>query len=717
MFMEKSNSFLDKAIAAMFIVVLIASIVGCTGPIDLPNTGGTKHFSSLSEIKDYLSKNSQNNYRGYGYEYAMMGATQVATTTMMKEDTVLSPSASASSYSTTNVQVENVDEADFVKNDAKYIYKINNLNRENSIVIVDAYPAESAKIVSTTKIDGNPQQIYINGDRLVVIGSRQAPVDVEPQAQGAYTQSTNYMPRYYGSGATFIDIYDVADRSNPKKLDSFEFQGTYVESRMIGDYVYPIIKEYVYSNNVELPVMYENDIKQTIPADEVEYFDYQDNSYTYTHIPAIKITGTAEAKDKVFMLGNSMNIYVSQDNIYLSHQKTYDYYEVQRESLTKAALKVLPASLAYQVKEAINDNNSTSYDKAGKLVMDYLDGLTPEEKADLEKKMQEEISKAQSEMQKNYERTIIDKISIDKDQVEFKATGEVPGYPLNQFSMDEYEGNFRIATTTGHVARMASEATAANHIYILDENMDMIGKLEDLAPGEKIYSARFMGKKGYLVTFKKVDPLFVIDLENPKDPKVLGKLKIPGYSDYLQPYDENHIIGIGKDAIDAEEGDFAWYQGIKVALFDVSDVENPKEVGKLVIGDRGTTSEALNDHKAVLFDKDKNMLVLPITLAEINRDKYQGKDMPANTYGDFVWQGAYVLHISPDDGIKVDAKITHNEDNESFKKSGYYYYNSGGTGIRRSLYMDNVLYTVSDATIKMNDMDNSFEEINSVSLK
>ncbi|MDI6884716.1 MAG: beta-propeller domain-containing protein, partial [Hadesarchaea archaeon] len=165
------------------------------------------------------------------------------------------------------------------------------------------------------------------------------------------------------------------------------------------------------------------------------------------------------------------------------------------------------------------------------------------------------------------ETTIIHKISIANGTIEYKSQGEVPGQVLNQFSMDEYQGYFRIATTTGWMGQ--------NNVYVLDGNLDIVGRLEGLAPGESIYSARFIGSRAYLVTFKKVDPLFVIDLEDPKNPRALGELKIPGYSDYLHPYDETHLIGVGKDTVDM--GSFAWYQGIKIALFDVSDPENPRE--------------------------------------------------------------------------------------------------------------------------------------------
>jgi len=278
--------------------------------------------------------------------------------------------------------------------------------------------------------------------------------------------------------------------------------------------------------------------------------------------------------------------------------------------------------------------------------------------------------------------------------------------------MDEYNNYFRIATTVGEVWGGNSK----NNIYVLDENLNLTGKLEDLAPGEKIYSSRFIGNRGYLVTFKKVDPLFVIDLKDPSEPKILGKLKIPGYSDYLHPYDENHIIGVGKEAIDADSElvqqrnlDFAWYQGVKIALFDVSDVENPKELSKVVIGDRGTDSYALQDHKAFLFDKSKNLLVLPITLAEI-----KGEKTADNQYGEFVFQGAYVYRLTLEDGFEFKGRITHYEDNETFLKSGYYLY-GGGFNIQRSLYMDNTLYTISNSMIKANNLDN-LDEINSVNL-
>jgi len=310
------------------------------------------------------------------------------------------------------------------------------------------------------------------------------------------------------------------------------------------------------------------------------------------------------------------------------------------------------------------------------------------------------------------ERTLIYRIHIEGKKIEFVANGEVPGYVLNQFSMDEHLDYFRIATTTGHVARSWEQATSRNHVYILDMNLRVVGMLEDLAPGEKIYSARFMGNRCYLVTFRKIDPLFVIDLKNPDEPRVLGELKITGYSDYLHPYDENHIIGVGKETVAAEQGDFSWYQGVKISLFDVSDVENPKEIDKYEIGHRGTDSPVLSDHKAFLFDRSKNLLVLPVLVAEINEEEYSN-GAPPNRHGDPVWQGAYVFDISLDKGLVLKGGITHLDHDGDLMKSGYYF--SSSYSVKRSLYIDNILYTISDKKIKMNSLE-TLDEINEVEL-
>jgi uncharacterized secreted protein with C-terminal beta-propeller domain len=221
-----------------------------------------------------------------------------------------------------------------------------------------------------------------------------------------------------------------------------------------------------------------------------------------------------------------------------------------------------------------------------------------------------------------------------------------------------------------------------------------------------------MGEKGYLVTFEVIDPLFVIDLKDPRNPTVLGELKITGYSDYLHPYDENHLIGIGKEAVEAEQGDFAWFQGVKISLFDVSDVANPREIAKFEIGHRGTDSPVLRDHKALLFDRARNLMVMPVLVAEIDERQYPGQVAPW-AYGRPVWQGAYVFHISVDRGLQLEGRITHIKDLAGLEQTGYH--PSDPSSVQRALYIDDVLYTISGAMIRMNDLQ-TLEYINDLEL-
>ncbi len=297
-----------------------------------------------------------------------------------------------------------------------------------------------------------------------------------------------------------------------------------------------------------------------------------------------------------------------------------------------------------------------------------------------------------------YDKTFLYRIQIGEGEINYVADGQVPGMVLNQFSMDEYAGYFRI--TTSH--------NGVNSLYVLDMNLEIVGRLENVAPKEQIYSTRFMGKICYLVTFRKVDPFFIIDLSNPLNPRVLGELKISGYSDYLHLYDENHVIGVGKETVPASEGDFSWYQGVKISLFDVSDVYNPEEIAKYVIGERGTDSPVLSDHKAFLFDKEKNMLVLPVLVADIKENQYPD-GVPPYIYGEPVWQGAYVFTVSLEleEKIMLRGTITHIE-NGDVLNSVYH--------ITRSFYIGDFLYTISEGKVKINSL-LDLSEINEINIK
>ncbi|EKD42321.1 MAG: hypothetical protein ACD_73C00207G0002, partial [uncultured bacterium] len=244
------------------------------------------------------------------------------------------------------------------------------------------------------------------------------------------------------------------------------------------------------------------------------------------------------------------------------------------------------------------------------------------------------------------EKTIVHRFALGSGSKlhAYQGTGSVPGHILNSFSLGEYEGHLRIATTTGF---WGDETT--NQVYILDTtnpSLPIVGSIEDIAKGETIYGVRFLGSRGYVVTFKKIDPLFVLDLQAPTNPQIAGELKMPGYSTYIHPINERLVLGIGKDAEDM--GSFAWFQGVKLALFDVSDPSNPKIVDEEIIGDRGTTSDAISNHHAFTYDATTGLLALPISY-------YSGIQDESNV-GDFEYNGFHVYQISPQ-GISEKAII------------------------------------------------------------
>jgi len=679
-------------------VVLIAAIlVALAGMFMFPGGGvvredsdsGLKQFSSLNELKEFLSESSD------GGEINVFGGGEIMAESSVDNGVVTAGSQKSSAdsgtsdHSTTNIQVEGVDEADIVKNDGKYIYVVSG----GKVVILDAYPAEDMEVLSEINFSGSINQIYINDDKLIVFGNKYGiyPVHKIDGEAGSLEIAVEGAPvECLGSrcgGRTYqsiVYIYDIADRENPKLENEFSSDSNYVNSRMIGDYVYVVYNKYVNARDPVLPVYWEDGVERAVMAEDVYYFDYR-NNYVFTTIVALNVED-GNVEKKVYLTDGSSNVYVSQDNIYLTSMKQMDYRDYLEGYVDDVALSILPSDKGDGVFEVL-DSEDPVYRKLSKIrniVYDYSYGLEGDEKEEFDSKLMALEEEFEILISKKYEKTVVHKISVDKSRISYQGNGEVPGRVLNQFSMDEHDGYFRIAVTTGNTWR----DTSLNHVYVLDGDLDVVGSVEDLAKGERIYSARFMGDRVYMVTFKQVDPLFVIDLSDVEAPEVLGYLKVTGYSSYLHPYDENHIIGIGMEADESGR-----VRGVKVALFDVSDVSDPREISKYELGAEWSEkwswshSEALHDHKAFLFDKEKEILVIPMSYT---RYLGGGGDWKNREY----WQGAYVFDINLEDGIGLRGRVSHFEGNDS----------RWNHNIRRSLYMDDVLYTISNLKVKASDL-------------
>ncbi len=552
-----------------------------------------------------------------------------------------------SDYSETNVQVEGVDEADIVKTDGTFIYQV---NRER-VVIIKAVPSDKMQVVgalSGTDSGFVPQELYVDQKHLVVIGAASS---YRCQTNGA---DVRFMPRFPPRQTMKAVVYDIEDKSDIRLVREFELNGAYVSSRKIGQNLYLIARRsiwFYHGQEIEEPVpsyrdsLLGPDIRE-VDYPEIRYFpDFNESSYLI--IGVLSLEHPDEAARVSCFLGSSQNIYASARNLYVA----------------------VASSRWSRIRPGPEPAGMPMYGTV---------------------------------------RTKVYKFGMDGGHLAFASCGKVPGTVLNQFSMDEHDGFFRIATTQGNSWRTGA-GSLKNNVYIFDSEMNVTGKLEDIAPGERIYSARFMRERGYLVTFRTVDPFFVLDLKEPANPCILGELKIPGYSNYLHPYDEKHVIGFGKDAV--EVSGMAFYMGMKMALFDVSDVRNPVEKFSEKIGDRGTDSELLRNHKALLFSKDRALLAFPVKIFEVEENESPAGAFPA--CGSFSFQGAYVYSIDLFRGFVQKGKITHRDGRNN---SDPWYCTGSEKDIERILYVDDTLYTLSKDVIKANAIDD-LKEIDSLEIK
>ena len=489
---------------------------------------------------------------------------------------------------------------------------------------------EKMKVASKIELkDKYPSKLLIHDNKLIVLYDQ-------------YMGPTTEDHRYAGTVMTRIAIYDVANHEKPTLIREVGQEGYQVGVREYDDILYVVtnampnywlMRE---GEEVELrPQLFDSkdEALTHVAIDKISIFPGS-NEANYTIISAIDLNEyeTAEMKVETY-LGAGAGIYMSTEAIYM----------------TAPVYMPLAAStdLAMNSAMLVMNNNTELY-----------------------------------------------KFAVDGTNIEMTARTTIEGSVLNQFSMDEYNGYLRVATTTGNA--WGSEGDSNNNLMIYDENLNEVGKLTDLARGERIYSARFMGEKAYIVTFRETDPLFVIDVADPKNPTVLGELKIPGFSNYLHPLDDTHLIGIGYDTkveIDSySKQPIVYTMGMKISLFDVTDVDNPIEVDNEIIGGRGTYSDVQHDHKALYRDQANGHYGFPISIYD--EEKYVGS-------------GALVYHITPK-GIELAGDFV--------KKAQGEQYEEWETMVRRLLYIDNTLYTIANHEITAYNKQN-FNKQGSIVLK
>ena len=595
----------------------------------------------------------RSNYGGV-MEYATVDSMSQVTKSISVPNaipTAANSSASESSskdYSTTNIQVENVDEADITKTDGDYIYSIS----ENSVVITDVKNPTDIKISATitAKEEAVPEDLILYNDKLVVIYAKNI--------------------RNYSEINTLVNVYDITNRKKPNLLKSYELYEPYYTSRCIDNELYVIASGNLRKSNNKIVRSYAEDSKvKEIALGDIKYLK-DVKTRTQTLISSLNLKNAEDSLKVNSYLIDISNAYVSENSIYLLDQN-YEYNRFKPNLLKLWGLKGVFGLFDY-------DYDYYNYDSRYK--------------------------------------TEIYKFGISKDgNVNYLTKNKVEGKTINQYSLDENNGHLRMALFDNDGARIA----------VFDENLKQIGISEYVAKGEKMYSSRFMGEKAYLVTYQTIDPLFVFDLSDETNPVVLGELHIPGYSTYLHPYDNEHLIGIGmqteeivnRDSYGKVRSVTAKITGMKMALFDVSDVNHPIQISETIIGDSRTTSAILTNPKALLFSKERELIAIPVNNYseefQINdaEDYSSIESLYRSRSKDYISEGYLVYNINLKDGFKLKGIVTHEKKRNNTPYS--YYYNSK---MLRGLYIDENLYTVSEDAIKVNKL-NTLEQVSELKLK
>ena len=525
------------------------------------------------------------------------------------KDAAASDDMSKDDFSNTTEQVEGVGEADIVKTDGEYIYYV--FDKKLSVFKADG---QNTKLLSTVELNystvGNYSEMFLNGDRLVIVKS------------GHYKDDKEY---------SLITVYDISDKTAPKMLAESSQEGSYNSSRMVGDYIYLISNCRININKIDekqprtfVPVTETNGVCKTVPAEKIYRYEQDEYDSCYTVIGAFNCKDGA-LSDSASLLGGSDILYCSTGNIILAKAK---YYEGVDDVLTDKAY-------------AFSD------------------------------------------------KTAVSRISISDGKIEYKVSGEIAGNLENQFFIDEYNGYFRFVTTvftqkkteqkfenTEETVVTYSDETAA-HLTVLDKDLKPVGEIKDLAKGERVYSVRFMGDIAYFVTFRQTDPLFSADLSDPQNPKILGALKIPGFSEYMYPYTDGLLLGFGMDA-DEKTGRTG---GLKLSMFNITDPANVTEDDKKVLNGYNY-SPALSDHKAMLVWGDKNLIGFAAT------DNYDNVK--------------YLIFSYTGDGFERRASLTVKDSYDCYAMTDV-----------RGLFVKDNFYVISQRTLQVFDI-NTFLQINQV---
>ena len=658
-------------------------------------SAGIETAANEQQIVELFNKMSKDNLREnnyFSFDGVFGSKNSEAAAQNMAPGAVADSSTRQGSYGETNVQVKGIDEPDVMKNDGKYLYTVTN----GEVNIFSILPADNMKLASTIQFTNStakseyPNALFVKGDLLVVFSNENTytvyeptfPQDetktndgannatdiagplqggsspgsegsgsVEPAtaAQAPDEQSKSSEPApdiyrgYYDSRSTSVcTIYDISDRSAPKEVKRISQDGSFISARLITNELYVLssysVNIYAETNleNICIPAVAVDGKSDKIAAADISITKNPEPSYLV--VCGIDLDNLGAVPDKKAVLGGGSEAYCTADSLFASR--------------------------------TVYTGGAQTRDWGGDIAV----------------------------IAENYSySTEIYRFAIGGGKVEFENAGKVNGQILNQFSMDEYNGYFRIATTSGDWQNSSS------NVFVLNDKLEVVGKIQNIAPKERIFAVRFMGDTGYVVTFEQTDPLFVLNLSDPKAPQITGELKIPGFSTYLHPVTDTLLIGIGQNG-----NDKGTLPGIKLSLFDVSDPKVPKEIDKLIM-EGNCSSEAMNNHRAFMTYPEKGLFGIPV-LKYNNYVYYDQKPATNDSLSDGVASSAVAPYPGENymvssfetftvQGGKIVPVMSYIENNRQ-SGSGYNYYGS----ITRGTYVDDTIYTLSNTALTSFDM-------------
>ncbi len=614
-----------------------------------------------------------------------------------------------SEYSQTNNQVAEVDEGDIAETDGRYIYSLNN-NYLNITKIKNGIIKKISEVDLGQRSEKYLMHLLPESNQLVIIRDTYEWQKEEDQEKYNYYEDAQFIQVIILdiSEPKLNELQSQTKISDIETLAEYSLEGNVSDTRVKNNTLFVIsnINKYFYYDRVqEEEEITESDAKRFIPkikdiknnqtlnkdCSDIEYFSPIISYDTITSISGISLDNlnTKETLKSKTILGGGgnygQNIYMSSDFFYLSQYKAYNF-RIQN------------------IQES--------------------------------------------------DKTIIYKFAAVSNEFQFQAKGEVKGSILNQYSMDEYNGNLRIATTTDAenfciFGRRCRNIERSNGIYVFDENLNLRGSIDGLAKSERVFSARFLGDRGYVMTFRQTDPLFTFDLSDRDNPKLTGELKIPGFSNYLHPIADGYLIGVGNQA-DEKTG---FSEGVKLSLFDIRDDNNPKEVDFVELGLTGSSSIVNTDPKAFLWDVRNNLVSIPVNLQTDQIDF--GKQ----------FNGTYTYKVNFDSGFELLGRVSHTDleeakripnknfpeplpipapEDKKLNQNGEVIQNQNSSSIelknpdtesndismpipidpefypifsnleiKRQVFIDNYLVTISDKAQKSNNL-NNFQEISNL---